>query len=34
MSEFEFPKQLMPTFYYPEEGLIDTLKVIMETGRI
>ncbi len=29
IAEFEFPKQLLPTFYSPEEGLLDTLKVIM-----
>ena len=29
IADFEFPKQLLPTFYSPEEGLLDTLKVIM-----
>ena len=32
IEEFEFPKQLLPAFYKPDEGLIETLKVMMECG--
>jgi hypothetical protein len=32
IEEFEFPKQLLPVFYKPDEGLVDTLKVMIDCG--
>lgn len=33
VSEFDFPKQLLPQFYVEEEGLLDTLMVLVESNK-
>ena len=33
VAEFEFPKELLPQFYTEEEGLMDTLQVLMDTNK-
>lgn len=33
VAEFEFPKELLPKFYVEEEGLLDTLVVLMESNK-
>lgn len=33
IEEFQFPKQLLPVFYKPDEGIVETLKVMMDCGQ-
>lgn len=32
--EFDFPGQILPVYYTPEEGLMETLQVLIESNKI